>query len=121
MEQVQLIPASHATGAWYSSQAAEDTKLVYTGKAMLHRVFVSNANAAARFLWVWDNTAASGTILIAGVPIAIAGSATVDFPFGIPASTGLFVAMSTTQKTYTATAATDGLFVVGYAKRDVWP
>jgi hypothetical protein len=120
-QQVTQIPPTHATGTFYVSQAAEDTKSVYAGKAMVTRIAVANANAAARFIWAWDSTAASGTIILAGIPVSAAGFAEKAFPFGRAVATGLFVALSTTQKTYTATGGTDGVFDVDYAKRDVWP
>lgn len=119
MSTVMLAPQTNKAGLWYQSQAAEDTKLVLTGRGQVHRIMVSNGNAAARFLWVFDNTSAAGTVLLASVLIPITSSISVDLPFGLPFSTGLFVAMSTTQKTYTATGGTDGLFTVGYTKRVV--
>lgn len=121
MPQVTQVPPTHSSGAFYVSQAAEDTKGVVAGKAMVTRIRASNGNAAVRYLWAWDNTAASGTIVLAGIPVAIAGTAEVSFPFGRAVTTGLYVALSTTQKTYTATGATDGIFDVDYAKRDVFP
>lgn len=112
-----LHPQTNVAGSWYQSQSAEDTKSVYTGKGCVHSISAINGNAAVRYLWVFDNTAASGTVLAGPFPIGINGSFTVQFPTGIPFSTGLFVAASTTPKTYTATGGTDCLFTIGYAKR----
>lgn len=117
MSSVMLVPQTNVTGPWYCSQAGEDTKAVASGKGMLHTLMIANANAAVRYAYVFDSASASGTQIAGPFPVPASGAIQVPLPYGVPFSTGLFVALSSTIATYTASAGTDGRFTVGWAKR----
>jgi hypothetical protein len=96
---------------WYNSAAAEENKQVKTGAGLLYGFIVSNSNAAARFLYVFDNTSSSGTAIVPPIPIqatgAVGSAVEVWLPVGIPFSTGLRFASSSTNATFTASASSD--------------
>lgn len=116
MSAVKIMPPDKAVGGrWYASQAAEEKKTVETGKGVLHRLAVFNSNASGRFLWVFDNTASSGTLLIAPIPLAAnVGFADLTFLTGIPFTTGLRVASSTSGTTFTASTTADLSITAGW-------
>jgi len=81
---------------------------VHTGKALLCSITVSTNGTADGSVIVYDNTAASGTILDAiGCP-GTEDSKTVTFPHPISASTGLHVAVTGTGASANITYSTDG-------------
>lgn len=109
MSAVKIMPPDKAVGGkWYVSAAAEEHPQIVTGKGVLHRLAVFNSNAALRWVWVFDNTASSGTKVIGPFPLA-ADSGFVDLTFltGVPFSTGLRVAASTSGTAFSASASND--------------
>lgn len=106
--QGQYVPAG---ASWYNSSAAEEAAQVKSAPGLLFGFTVSNSNASDRFLYVFDNTASSGTLLVPPIPLqpgGEVGSAVSYFlPFAIPFSTGLRFASSSTNATFTASASSD--------------
>lgn len=96
---------------WYHSSAAEETKAVKSAPGLLFSLIVANYNAAARFVYVFDATSATGTPIVPPIPLAASGAVgsiqTVALPFAIEFDTGLFIAASSTGATYTAAAGND--------------
>lgn len=110
MPQIQGQYAPSGT-TWYHSSAAEEVKQVKTGAGLLFGFIISNSNAAARIIYVFDNTASSGTVIIPPIPIqlltAVGSAIEVYLPYAIPFSTGLRIASSSTNATFTASASND--------------
>lgn len=111
MPQIQgeYIPASTDK---YSSSAAEEAAQVKASPGLLYGFIVTNYNAAARFLYVFNHaSASSGTPLIPSIPLqslASPGSTVAVFlPFALPFDTGLRFASSSTGATFTASATSD--------------
>lgn len=105
--QGQYIPAGSTV---YNSAAAEETKLLKSGAGVLHYIAVANYNAAARYVFLFDNTSATGTPILPPIPLAATGAVGSIFVASLPAlpfSTGLFVAASSTGATFTAAGAND--------------
>lgn len=115
MPAVFVQPPTQKVGATYTSPAAEASKNVASGKGVLNTLLVANSNAAARFVWVFDSLTAAGTPLLAPISVPAGGSVLVPLPFGVPFTTGLTVAQSSTQATFTAGAA-DLQMTVGYSQ-----
>lgn len=90
---------------WYrSALAGELTATLRTGTGRLHYVRAFNTTAAKIYIFIFDNTAASGTLLVPPIPVA-ANDQTELSTFQIPFVTGCTVSASTTQTTYTAAGA----------------
>lgn len=85
----------------------------------LRRVLIVNNDVATRYAQVHNTTAvgtiATGTMITPGLPIPAGGFGFFDFSEAdLACSTGIAVALSTTQTTYTAVAVT-GQFSAQYA------
>lgn len=104
-----------ALGTWYVSQAAEEVKQVATGRYVLNTLYVINVAAAKRYIWVFDNTASSGTVLAGPLPVNSGDFVCLGADHGIGASTGIRVASSTTGDVFTASAGSDLRMMVGYS------
>lgn len=91
----------------YTSQAAEEARTVKAGGGRLYKLLVANVNASARYLYVFDNTASSGALLLPPIPVAASGLAEVTLPGGLRFSTALRFAASSTIATFTAAGAND--------------
>ena len=106
--QGQYAPAG---STWYNSAAAEETKLLKSGGGLLHALIVTNFNAAARYIYVFDSLTATGTPIVPPIPLAALGTVGsvvgVFIAFSIPFTTGCFIATSSTGAVYTASAAND--------------
>jgi hypothetical protein len=93
-----------AGSSFYSSSAAEQVAQVKTGAGLLYSIAVTNFNAAARFLYVYDNTSSTGTLLLPPIPLTALGTAgsfvVINLP-AIPFSTGLRIDTSSTGATFT--------------------
>ena len=113
-------PPNAPAGTWYKSPAAgEASKLVVTspltGKpGMLHWVSAHNTSGSTLYLFVFDGTTASGTLLVGPLTCAANADISWDCRFAKPFSTGLFVAFSTSDSTYSVAGSTPGIFEVGY-------
>lgn len=114
MSRVALQPPSDKVGVWYISQAAEEVKQVATGRYTLSSLFVINLNASARYIWVFDNTASSGTVLCGPFKVAGSEQVSIEIPTGIVSEVGIRVAASSTGNVFTAAAADDFRMNVGY-------
>lgn len=110
----ELKPPAYGHGEWYISQAAEEAEQVHTGKGVVHSIYATNSNAARRWLYVFDNTAAAGTVLLGPYEIPATSFVSVHLQFGKEYGTGLHVAASSTQDTFTAAGANEFRFNVGY-------
>lgn len=103
MDITGFSPPPNAT-AYASPVAGELTKTLKTGRGRLHYLLAANTTAAKIYLFVYDNTAASGTLLMPPIPIA-ANDAIAWQPFAALFGTGCTVSASTTQTVYTAAGA----------------
>ena len=91
--------------SWYSSPVAgELTKTLKTGRGRLHSIRVANTTASKIYVFVFDNTAASGTLLMPPIPVAANDHVYMTF-FQIAFATGCTVSASTTQTAYGAAGA----------------
>jgi hypothetical protein len=106
--QGQYAPAGTT---WYNSAAAEEAVQIKASAGMLFGFVISNSNAADRFIYVFDNTASSGTLLVPPIclqPTGEVGSAVEVFlPYAVPFATGLRIASSSTNATFTASSSSD--------------
>lgn len=116
-EPVAIRPPTQPFGTWYVSSAAEEKKSVVAGVGMLDYLEVANTTASVKYVWVYDNTAASGTALRGPFPVPANGATSFDLPQGIPFSTGVYVASSSTFGTYTGTTTADLIITCHYTKR----
>lgn len=97
--------------AWYNSPAAEELKALKVGPGKLFSLTVTNFNAAARFVYIFDSLSATGNLIVPPIPLTASGTAgsltSIFLPVAIPFLTGLFVASSSTGATYAAAASAD--------------
>lgn len=102
-----------AKQSWYVSSNAEATSAIKSGGGNVYSILVSNVSASTRYVWVFDNTAASGTKLLSPVQVAAGGIAAFDVPRGRPFTTGCMVASSSTHATFTG-AGSDFIVTAEY-------
>lgn len=94
-----------ADGTWYASPVAgELTKTLKSSRGRLHYLRACNTTAAKIYVFVFDNTAASGTLVCPPIPVA-ANDVQELKTFQVPFTTGCTISASTTQTTYTAAGA----------------
>ena len=109
--------------SFYTSSALESAKAVKTSAGMLFGLSVYNNSAGTLYLMVFDNS--GGTPPATGavpnlIPRAVATLSTFDLTsaaltkFGWKFVNGLYVALSTTQATYTADGSAVGYFNAFY-------
>lgn len=91
----------------YVSAAAEEVRQVKTGAGRLVQLALTNVNAAARYAWIFDNTASSGTLALPPVALAIGETKIISLLVPKRFTTGLRVAASSTLATFTAAGAAD--------------
>lgn len=91
----------------YVSQAAEEKKAVASAPGRLFTLDVVNAAVADRYIYVFDSLSATGTLLFPPVKASAGGLVSIEYKGTVPFSTGLYVASSTTQATYTASTTSD--------------
>lgn len=115
-ENVRLVPPVAKGGSWYRSTAHEKSKLVLTGKGVVHSVLVHNKSGSTAYLFLHDGTDSTGTVMMAPVVIPTDANVSVDIPTGMAFDTGLFVSLSSSSSTYALIAGNDAWFTVGYAK-----
>lgn len=75
---------------------------VKDGAGKLFHLDVVNTAGADRFVYVFDNNADSGDLLVPPFKLAAGASVTIDALASVRFSTGLNVASSSTQASYTA-------------------
>jgi hypothetical protein len=99
----------------YSSPAAEIQHVVKTGASLLFGVTVTNANAAARFLQIFDTDKLVVNTAVPNVSVSIAAAGDKQLLWVPPRrmDRGIVVAASTTQNTLTLAAA-EHIFDVQY-------
>lgn len=109
------ITAFNAAGlSWYVSPVAgELTKTLKSGKGTLQFLQVCNTTASKIYVFVFDNTAASGTLLFPPIPVA-ANDHFFILTMGRRFTTGCTVSSSSTQKSYTGGGANDLHIHAGY-------
>ena len=120
MSVIHLGPPNrkNATGKHYKSAAYEEAVLVRTGPGILNGVTVVNKKAAKVYLFVCDalGTPSIGNTLIPPIPISASdGISTFDDVYGVPFTTGLYVAASSTIGTFTAIGSNDVNMLVDYS------
>lgn len=100
----------------YVSAAAEASHAaVASGDGRLKFLTAGNKNAATAYLWVFDSLTAAGAALMTPIPLTSNGFESIGLPRdGIPYSTGLSIALSSTFLTFTQLGTADGHFTVGY-------
>lgn len=111
---VRPAPPAVGNGEWYCSSAYEKSKLVYTGAAVLHSVAVHNVGASAAYLWVFDGTTSSGTVILPPIKVPADGDVTVDIMYGRKCSTGIFIALSSSASSYSLIGSDEAWFAAGY-------
>jgi hypothetical protein len=91
----------------YSSNAAEVQHVVKTGASLLFGVTVTNANAAARFLQIFDTDKLVVNTAVPPISASVAATGDKQLLWVPPRrmDRGIVVAMSTTQNTLTLAAA----------------
>lgn len=89
--------------------------LVRTGKGVLNKLYATSKNASTVYMYVFDGTSSSGSLLLPPVPITANQVVAVEDLYGIPFTTGLFVAFSSTLATFTVVATTDFAVEAGFA------
>lgn len=121
MSKVHLAPPNQITGTGvkkYQSTAFEQKKenIAAGKKGMLYGAYFYNKNAAKRWVFITDSLTAGAlaTCLVPPLPVEAGNGVSVDERYGIPFTTGLSVALSSTDSTYTA-ASTDLDMIVEYA------
>lgn len=100
----------------YNSAAQQASAIVKAAPGQLLFLHFYNANAAARWLQVFDSATlpADTAIPLLTFPVAIAGTFTLNLaPLGLLMAKGIVVCNSSTGPTKTIGAA-DSLFTVGY-------
>lgn len=99
----------------YSSQAAEIQHVVVTGASYLFGFSATNANAAARFIQIFDTdkAVANGAVPLNSYSVGAAGDKQVAWLPPRRMDRGIVIAASTTQNTLTLGAA-EFLFDVQY-------
>jgi hypothetical protein len=107
--------ADHLLPLPYYSARLEKSAQVKTGPGLFYTVTMTNTNAAARYLQVFDfaGVPADGTIPLLSRSIPIGDSLTLQWNNGHPFSQGLFVCNSTTAASKTLGAA-DSIFDVTF-------
>lgn len=115
-----LVAPEMPSGGWYDSAAYEEhvAPTIEGAGGMLHTVVVTNKNASTVYVWIYQGTSSSGTVICP--PFAVASGATValDCRYGKPfTKAGLYVALSSTQSTFTALGSNDGWFQIGWGAR----
>lgn len=94
-----------AHASWYVSPVAgELTKTLKSGAGFLQFIRVCNTTASKIYVFVFDNTAASGTLLCPPIPVE-ANSHVFMTTLGWRFVTGCTVSASTTQTSYTGAGA----------------
>lgn len=98
------INATARTTSYVSPVAGELTKTLKTGVGYLQYLRACNTTATAIYVFVFDNTTASGTLLTAPIPVPANGHFELN-AYGIRFATGCTLSASTSQTTYTAAGA----------------
>lgn len=88
-----------------SPVAGEQKKTLLTGPGALHYLRVCNTTAAKIFVFVFDNTTDSGTLLLPPIPVAANDMVQLTSPGAALCTAGCTVAASTTQTGYAAAGA----------------
>lgn len=108
----------------YVSAAAEGTAQLFSGKGNLRSLAALSVAAAKRWVYVYDGTDATGTLIAGPFPVEAGQPLSITFFDGDQApptkdelehklghfSTGVFVGSSTSGTTYTASGAADFRF-----------
>ena len=120
MSKVHLSPPNQITGTGLRIDETSLTfvkeKLVRTGRGVMHKLLVRNKNGTKMYVHVYDGVDSSGTLIVPSWPIAATdGAVDLDFKYGVPFTTGLYVSLSSTDATHTLIGTADGQFFVGYA------
>jgi len=115
----QLLAGDNAPDVFlpfnYSSNGAETSHVVSTGPSYLFGFTASNANAAARFIQVFDTDKAPTAGAVPTVVVSCAATSDKELLWVPPRrmERGIFICGSTTQNTLTLAGA-DFLFDVQY-------
>lgn len=102
---------------WYSSAAAESQAQVKASAGRLVYLALSNSNAAVQYAYVFDNASAnSGTLLLPPLAVPAGGHILVNLGDNVSrnATSGIRVAQSSTQATFTLAVGTDFRIAAAY-------
>lgn len=113
-----LRPPSFPNGLWARTSGFGETLQVSQAKSILHTVYAINKNAAKVYLWIFNSAAGStsGNPLIPPLTLtADDGYVSLDIQYGVPFSSGIYIAASSTLATFTALAANDVSILAGYS------
>lgn len=99
----------------YGPGTALEAAQIKTGAGRLMSIEILNVNAAARYVYLFDNTASSGSLICAPILVAIGGNATRVFHVPRKFATGLrYAASSGAAGTFTASATADLIVTAQY-------
>lgn len=119
MSASEPTPPRATNGSWYHSQAPERSRAVIpklsTGRpAMVHWLYVENKSTTKFYLFAFEGTDTTGTLAHAPIPVESHGFGSFDCRYAIPVIGGLFLAISSSDATFTQVASDDAWFSVGY-------
>lgn len=90
-----------------STNAPVETALLKTGPGVLYALTLTNTSASDRFVFVFDATTASGELLMAPVPVSANRRESIELRYPVTANNGVFVAVSSTLASFTASGTAD--------------
>ena len=102
-----------------NSSAAEDSLVATDGPARLYAAVMYNDAATDVYFQVFDAASlpADTTVPVLTQKVTAGNTASYDFGDGVPFSTGIVVALSTTDTTLTVGTGDEALFCVTYRPR----
>ena len=116
----ELRAPTAQNSSWYQSAAPETSKVVVPAASMgrgraglLHWLAIHNKGGAKQYAFVFDGVDATGTLVAGPIAVNASDTSSLDCRFGIPFTTGLFIALSTTDSVFTLAGA-DAWFSAGY-------
>lgn len=109
-----LFDSGTGSGAWYHSAAPEEKKLIFTGKGVVHSLYFENKSAATKYVFVYDGTDTTGTIVAGPYRVDANSDRGIDYPTGRHVDAGLYIASSSSDASYSASGAADLWIEVGY-------
>ena len=109
-----LQPPTEPVGKWYRSAAPEEKAACVSEAGVFHSLFVQNQSGSTVYVFVYDDTSATGVPIAGPFKVAAHDHFACDYPTGRGFTTGLYVASSSDDSPYTATTTSDLWIEVGY-------
>lgn len=113
LERIQQLLEIFFWSEHYSSSSSESKAQVATGPALLKSAFVSNNTAGKLYVHLFDADAEPATGATPMVTLPLPGGTSGTFEYNRNLKTGIYIALSSTQFTYTDAAA-DATFNVEF-------